>query len=199
MSVVLYNKHTGKIAECRRTNWVSCQDHLPSKGWELRIHLPRSVSNVEELETTFDDTSTSLEEYSNADSSGLSEYAVRAQILRDKNIAEIRSLGLGSNFMVINQADGFRKDNKLWIGECAECGGRVTNSNLNGIWTHSKVTKNEDGSTSSQPLYSCPKADIKHKKYVTCGQCGEEISASREKVEAEAQGEVFVCTVCADV
>jgi hypothetical protein len=49
---------------------------------------------------------------------------------------EAREQGIGSNFMVLNPADGFRKDDTLWFGECAECGARVTHSYHNKAWTH---------------------------------------------------------------
>ena len=48
--------------------------------------------------------------------------------------------GIGSNFKVINHADGFRKDGRLWFGECVECGERVTNSSLVGYWEHTITT-----------------------------------------------------------
>lgn len=55
------------------------------------------------------------------------------------NIQEIREQGIGNGFSVLNPADGYRKDNSLWFGECSECGERITNSHLNGIWEHTKV------------------------------------------------------------
>lgn len=52
-------------------------------------------------------------------------------------VTEIRENGIGSNHKVINPADGYRKDNRLWFGECSECGERITSSLHNkGEWTH---------------------------------------------------------------
>ena len=85
------------------------------------------------------------------------------------NINEIREQGIGSNFKVSNPADGYQKNNRLWFGECVECGERVTNSNLNGIWSHtlysekgyySKEEFDRDGIanfTSSKDIDYCPK------------------------------------------
>ena len=41
-----------------------------------------------------------------------------------------------NGFTAINCEDGFRKDNRLWFGECSECGERITNSALDGVWKH---------------------------------------------------------------
>ncbi len=49
---------------------------------------------------------------------------------------EAREQGIGSNFMVLNPADGFRKDNSLWFGKCAECGEHVAHSYHTQAWTH---------------------------------------------------------------
>ena len=54
---------------------------------------------------------------------------------------EIRENGIGSNFRVINPADGFRKDNRLWFGTCSVCGERVVNSSFRGVWEHTITTQ----------------------------------------------------------
>lgn len=55
-----------------------------------------------------------------------------------ENFQSIRENGIGSNFKVLNPADGYRKDDRLWFGTCAECGETVTNSALKGEgWMHS--------------------------------------------------------------
>jgi hypothetical protein len=41
-----------------------------------------------------------------------------------------------NGFTALNCEDGFRKDNRLWFGECSECGERITNSALDGVWKH---------------------------------------------------------------
>jgi hypothetical protein len=41
-----------------------------------------------------------------------------------------------NGFTALNCEDGFRKDNRLWFGECSECGERITNSHFDGVWKH---------------------------------------------------------------
>ena len=53
----------------------------------------------------------------------------------------IREQGIGNGFSVLNPADGYRKDNRLWFGNCSVCNERVTNSNLMGIWEHTKYSE----------------------------------------------------------
>jgi hypothetical protein len=58
------------------------------------------------------------------------------------NLVEIRKNGIGNGFTVINPKDGFRKDNRLWFGECATCGESVSSSSMsanNVGWVHSVV------------------------------------------------------------
>jgi len=76
------------------------------------------------------------------------------------NINEIREQGIGSNFKVINQADGYQKNNRLWFGECVECGERVTNSNLKGVWVHTIILERDGLSTRSRDVDYCPTAQI---------------------------------------
>jgi hypothetical protein len=52
-------------------------------------------------------------------------------------LSEIRKQGIGNGFTVLNPADGYRKDNTLWFGNCANCGKRVTQSRFNKYWAHS--------------------------------------------------------------
>lgn len=67
-----------------------------------------------------------------------------------------------NGFTVLNPADGFRKDNRLWFGECSVCGERVHNSALKGIWEHTLIleqTKNADGFVTyqkSRDIDYCP-------------------------------------------
>lgn len=70
----------------------------------------------------------------------------------------VREQGIGSNFIVLNPEDGYRKDNSVWFGECANCGERVSNSVWHGVWHHKLYIPNEDGSTSVKSLDQCPKA-----------------------------------------
>ena len=51
-------------------------------------------------------------------------------------LSEIREQGIGNGFTVINPADGYRKDNTLWFGNCANCGKRVTQSRFDKFWSH---------------------------------------------------------------
>ena len=68
-------------------------------------------------------------------------------------IMKIRENGIGSNFRVINPADGFRKDNRLWFGTCSVCGERVVNSSFKGVWEHSLVIENENRSVVTMRRY----------------------------------------------
>ena len=56
-------------------------------------------------------------------------------------IQEIREQGIGSNFSVLNPADGFRQDNTLWFGTCSECGERVSQSLHHDYWSHTIYTE----------------------------------------------------------
>ena len=58
-----------------------------------------------------------------------------------------------NGFVALNCEDGYRKDNRLWFGECSECGERITNSFLDGVWKHTQ--KLEDGW--SRQIDFCPK------------------------------------------
>jgi hypothetical protein len=67
-----------------------------------------------------------------------------------------------NGFTVLNAEDGYRKDNRLWFGECSECGERITNSALKGIWEHEIVIEEkryENGAIayrSSRKVDYCP-------------------------------------------
>jgi hypothetical protein len=77
------------------------------------------------------------------------------------NLLEIRTKGIGSNFTVINPADGYRKDNRLWFGTCSECGEMVSSSSVsakyNG-WTHTLTKKISETGFSMKSIDYCPKA-----------------------------------------
>jgi hypothetical protein len=83
-----------------------------------------------------------------------------------RTVQEIREQGIGFNFKVANQADGYRKDNRLWFGTCTSCGERVTNSSLNGVWMHEdvlEITHHEDGQVASRKtrqLDYCPSSEV---------------------------------------
>lgn len=54
------------------------------------------------------------------------------------NFQTVREQGIGNGFTVLNPADGFRQDNRLWFGKCSNCNETVTNSSLDGKgWMHS--------------------------------------------------------------
>jgi hypothetical protein len=58
-------------------------------------------------------------------------------VITKENFDSIRINGIGTNFSVVNPADGFRKDNRLWFGTCSECNESVTNSAIDGRgWLH---------------------------------------------------------------
>jgi hypothetical protein len=80
---------------------------------------------------------------------------------------------IANGFTALNCEDGFRKDNRLWFGECSECGERITNSHFDGVWKHTVYSekgfyskeKFDEGifynqSTSRQVDY-CPKVEGK--------------------------------------
>jgi hypothetical protein len=49
---------------------------------------------------------------------------------------EVTKVQEANGFTALNCEDGYRKDNRLWFGECSECGERITNSALDGVWKH---------------------------------------------------------------
>lgn len=61
-----------------------------------------------------------------------------------------------NGFVVLNPRDGYRKDNRLWFGECSECGESVTNSALKGIWVHTIILERDGLSTKSKDVDYCP-------------------------------------------
>ena len=79
--------------------------------------------------------------------------------------ARIRTEGIGSNFSVLNPHDGYRKNDQLWFGTCAQCCERVTSSRHDGnAWMHRLVIEkgvplgmSGRGDTTRQIDY-CPKA-----------------------------------------
>lgn len=85
------------------------------------------------------------------------------------DVMEIREGGIGNGFKVIDPADGFRQDNRLWFGTCSECGETVTNSYLSGgIWEHTVYTLKKYYVGSTHPNHSrshkvgyCPKVEGK--------------------------------------
>ena len=68
-------------------------------------------------------------------------------------IQETRTQGIGNGFKVLNPADGYRQDNRLWFGECSVCGERITNSALDGVWKHTQQLENGW----SKQIDYCPK------------------------------------------
>ena len=49
---------------------------------------------------------------------------------------KVEKTQIANGFTALNCEDGFRKDNRLWFGECSVCGERITNSALDGVWKH---------------------------------------------------------------
>lgn len=73
----------------------------------------------------------------------------------------IRAEGIGSNFTVVDPADGYRGGGQLWFGTCATCGERVTSSRFdNGAWMHKQVIPAPAGQSwvSYRDLDRCPQA-----------------------------------------
>ena len=70
---------------------------------------------------------------------------------------QIRTMGVAENFNVLNPEDGYRKDNRLWFGECSECGERVTSSFVDGvIWKHKAILPSKFGGETSKSIDYCP-------------------------------------------
>ena len=74
------------------------------------------------------------------------------------SVMEIRENGIGNGFSVINPADGYQKNNRLWFGECSVCGERITNSALKGYWEHTIYLVDEPNHKVSRNIDYCPKA-----------------------------------------
>ena len=82
--------------------------------------------------------------------------------LTDEEVTRVRADGLGNGFVVIDPADGFRRDGSVWFGTCSVCNERVTNSWRDGVWKHTIYTKKviqPNGFVSSSTSYEsdyCP-------------------------------------------
>jgi len=76
---------------------------------------------------------------------------------------KVEKVQKGNGFTAINCEDGYRQDNRLWFGECSECGERITNSAFDGFWTHKLILEQKldaNGFVSyqkSQQIDYCPK------------------------------------------
>jgi hypothetical protein len=79
---------------------------------------------------------------------------------------ETREKGIGYNFTVKDQSDGYRQDDTLWFGTCTSCGERVNNSLHEGKWMHEEIIKVEyhpDGQLfykESRQIDYCPKSEV---------------------------------------
>lgn len=71
-------------------------------------------------------------------------------------LTEIREQGIGNGFTVLNPADGYRKDNTLWFGECSVCGERVVCSWIDKVWTHRVYLVKETNHSVSRSVDYCP-------------------------------------------
>ena len=71
-------------------------------------------------------------------------------------LTEIREQGIGNGFTVLNPADGYRKDNTLWFGNCATCGERVTQSRFDKYWAHTVYSVKEANHSVSREVDYCP-------------------------------------------
>jgi len=69
----------------------------------------------------------------------------------------VEKIQQANGFVALNCEDGYRKDNRLWFGECSECGERITNSALDGIWKHRLILWQDGLSTTSRQIDYCPK------------------------------------------
>jgi len=65
----------------------------------------------------------------------------KSRRLADEEVRRIRRDGVGNGFVVLEPADGFRRDGSLWFGVCSVCSERVSNSWTDGVWKHTTPTK----------------------------------------------------------
>lgn len=72
------------------------------------------------------------------------------------SLKDIREQGIGNGFTVLNPADGFRKDNTLWFGECSNCGERVTCDGFTKVWNHRIYSVKEANHSISRQVDYCP-------------------------------------------
>jgi hypothetical protein len=86
------------------------------------------------------------------------DYNTRAAALRRKNVREVRTLGLGSGFSVIDPKDGVKGDDSIWFGTCDNCGETVSNDKRLGLWEHRTVEGEK-----AQYSTSCPKGNTPRK------------------------------------
>lgn len=70
---------------------------------------------------------------------------VRGLLIVDKEMRnkmnKVEKTQIANGFTALNCEDGYRKDNRLWFGECSECGQRIHNSHLVGKWEHTIYTE----------------------------------------------------------
>ncbi len=84
-------------------------------------------------------------------------------VVTKENFKSIRENGIGNGFTVLNPADGYQKNNRLWFGTCSECNESVTNSAIDGRgWLHTLILEDKvlEGGThfqSSRQITYCPK------------------------------------------
>jgi len=78
-------------------------------------------------------------------------------------VKTIRERGIGLNFDVLNQGDGFRGDNTVWHGNCSICKMHVSSTfHTKGLWMHTidlEVTYHTNGdilSRKSKQIDYCP-------------------------------------------
>lgn len=172
MSIKLYNKKTGHTAACERADWTECRDHNSSKGWVIytpeHLNTPERKAYLAAIDNVLDNGggTVTASDYASIDDSPeefpnypmSKEYNERAAALREKNFKDIREQGIGSNFKVLDPEDGYEKNDRLWFGTCEECGERVTNSSLKGVWEHTVILEQDKGYTRSRSVSDCPTA-----------------------------------------
>ena len=140
MGTKVYNRKTKQAANCERPDWTTCRDHHPGKGWSVypagktltfkNGHLDSETENNNAV--SFED----YEQSSNVSQTMSPEYLVRAQKMEEKNLKDIRELGIGTNFNVLNPKDSGRGDNVVWVGTCEYCNERVFQRKGKKNWEH---------------------------------------------------------------
>jgi hypothetical protein len=85
-----------------------------------------------------------------------SDYNTRASALRRKNVREVRTLGIGSNFKVLDPKDGVKGDDSIWFGKCDKCGETVSSDERLGIWEHRVTGLNAEAEQTVDYKADCP-------------------------------------------
>ena len=183
MGVRVYNDKTGISVTCDAKYWAECKDHNPKQGFALWVPDMTKVNDIpvyndsspaavtladysagSKMNFTFKDMYDEYEKKALLEA--VEPYRAIAKELFDKHgLMELRKNGIGTNFKVLENGDGFRRDNTVWFGKCSVCGGHVSSSRFENGWIHSissPITDAQGKAYSSgrsmASSYACPEA-----------------------------------------